>query len=132
MGLSCISAADTDSSNDYTNYSLGLNVIGLNDTLSMPEIISENDSGVILDDNNDFTMSARYNAGTGYCWVVSPDSYGVELLSTENVVDHPCCAGSSATAYFNFHVTGEDYYVKLILISPSGDIVREIDSNMIN
>ena len=88
--------------------------------------------GVILDDNGDFSMSARYNTGTGYYWVVSSDSYGVDLISTNNVIDHPDACGSSATSYFKFHVTSDDYYVKLTLLSPTGEIVKEIDSNMIN
>lgn len=86
----------------------------------------------IIDDNNDFTMSARYNTGTGYYWQVSPESYGVELISTNYEVDHPDTCGSSATAFFNFHINSDDYYVKLILISPTGEIVNELDSNMIN
>lgn len=109
---------------------------------NIPELTNDGDlvynsspvdrSGVILDDNNDFTMSARYNTGTGFYWKVSSDSYGVDLISIKNVIDHFDACGSSATSYFKFHVTSEDYYVKLILVGPTGNIVDEIDSNMIN
>lgn len=94
------------------------------------EIISS-DGGPILKDN-DFTMTVRYNSGTGYCWKVSDETYGVEVNSIDNVLDHPGACGSSGTQYFNFHVTGQDYYVKLVLVSPSGKIVDEVDSNMLN
>lgn len=38
------------------------------------------DSGIVLDENNNFVMSVPYNSGTGYHWEVSSDSYGVELV----------------------------------------------------
>ena len=110
---------------------IGGDSVAVNDINVDDNSLSDN-PGVILDDNGDFIMSARYNTGTGYYWVVSSDSYGVDLSSIDNVVDHPDCTGSSATSYFKFHVTGDDYYVKLILLSPTGEVVKEIDSNMIN
>ena len=83
-------------------------------------------------DNGDFSMSVPYNAGTGYHWEVSDETYGVDLIDVNYVQDHPNTCGSSGTAYFNFHVNSDSYYVKLVLISPAGDIVDEIDSDMIN
>jgi hypothetical protein len=79
-----------------------------------------------------FTMSAPYNAGTGYHWEISPETYGVHALPVKTVEDHPGTCGSSATAYFKFIPTSSDYYVKLVLISPTGDIVKELDSDMLN
>ncbi len=128
VSFGSVCAADTN--NAYDNYAFG--------HLDQPTVPNNDDNslsdnpGVILDDNGDFIMSARYNTGTGYYWVVSSDSYGVDLSSIDNVVDHPDCTGSSATSYFKFHVTGDDYHVKLILLSPTGEVVKEIDSNMIN
>jgi len=90
------------------------------------------DSGVVLDENNNFVMNVPYNSGTGYHWEVSSDSYGVELVNESYVVDHPDAAGSSGTAYFTFHVNDDEYCAKLILISPSGDVVDEVDSDMLN
>lgn len=83
--------------------------------------------------NGNFVMTVPYNAGTGYHWEISQDSYGVEVNSVDFVEDHPGTFGSSGTGYFNFHVIdNNNYYVKLVLISPTGDIVKEIDSNMLN
>lgn len=82
--------------------------------------------------NDDFVMSVPYNAGTGYHWEIA-ESHGVEVNSINFVEDHPGMMGSSGTGYFNFHIIdNNDYYVKLVLISPCGDIVKEIDSNMLN
>ena len=89
-------------------------------------------SGPIIDDNNDFTMSARYNAGTGYIWKVSPETYGAVVSEPRYVLDNPYTIGGSGTVYFDIHVNSDDYYVKLILVSPSGKIVDEIDSDMVN
>lgn len=83
-------------------------------------------------DHSDFTMSVPYTAGTGYHWEISDESYGVDVDDINYVQDHPNTCGSSGTAYFNFHVNSDDYYVKLVLVSPAGDIVDEIDSNMLN
>ena len=89
------------------------------------------DTCPILDDGN-FVMTVPYNAGTGYHWEISPETHGVEVNSVNFIEDHPGTCGSSGTGYFNFHVVDSDYYVKLVLISPAGDIVNEIDSNMLN
>ncbi len=148
VSFGSVCAADTN--NAYDNYAFGhldqptvpnndlgdLPIIG-GDSVAVNDINVDDNSlsdnpGVILDDNGDFIMSARYNTGTGYYWVVSSDSYGVDLSSIDNVVDYPDYSGSSATSYYKFHVTGDDYYVKLILLSPTGEVVKEIDSNMIN
>ena len=82
--------------------------------------------------NDVFTMSAPYTAGTGYHWEISSETYGVNVVSVDYVQDHPGTCGSSGTAFFKFQPTSDDFYVKLVLINPSGDIVKEIDSNMIN
>lgn len=108
VGISCISAANPDANN------------GVNDLSAVPDC------------NNDFTMTVPYTAGTGYHWEVSPETYGVDLVSSNFVEDHPGCLGSSGTDYFNFHINSDDYYVKLVLISPNGEIVKEVDSNMLN
>lgn len=109
IALSSISAADLD----------------MNDTVavdSIPEHIEP----------SDFTMSARYNEGTGYHWEVSPETHGATFESVDSVTDHPGTCGSSATDYFHFKITSDDYYIKLVLISPTGDIVKELDSDMVN
>lgn len=90
------------------------------------------DNSPIISDDNNFEMTVPYNAGTGFHWEISSETHGVEVLSTNYVQDHSDCAGSSRTAYFNFKVMDDDFYVKLVLISPSGDIVKEVDSDMIN
>ena len=78
-------------------------------------------------DDGSFVMSVPYNAGTGYHWEVSPDSYGVELVSNEYVQDHPGLCGSSGTAYFTFDITdANSHFAKLVLISPAGNIVDEV------
>ena len=83
--------------------------------------------------NGNFVMSVPYNAGTGYHWEVSSDSYGVEVASINYVQDHPGTVGSSGTGYFAFNIIDADnYYAKLVLISPSGEIVKEVDSGMLN
>lgn len=122
IGMGCIAAANADhvaADNLFANDSgLAQNSSG---------------SGIVVDDNNDFTMSVKYNTGTGYHWVVSSETHGVDISGPNYVADHPGACGSSGTAYFNVHViNGDDYYVKLVLVSPSGDIVDEVDSNMIN
>ena len=108
VGISCISAADIDANNGVSNLN------------------------VIPDSNNDFTMTVPSNAGTGYHWEVSPETYGVDIGESKFVEDHPGCVGSSGTDYFSFHINSVDYYVKLVLISPTGEIVKEVDSNMLN
>lgn len=89
-------------------------------------------TGAVIGDDGNFVMSVPTTAGTGYHWEVSPQSYGVNLNSANFVADHPGTCGSSGTTYFNFHANSGDYYVKLVLISPTGDIVKEIDSDMLN
>lgn len=90
-----------------------------------------NDTGVILN-NGTFTMSVPLTAGTGYHWEVSPETHGADVSSEDFVADHPGTCGSSGTVYFNVHVNSDDYYVKLVLVSPTGDIVDEVDSDMLN
>lgn len=134
VGLSCIAAADIDgnaSSIDDGDITLN-DDSSVNATVLEPAKKIDDNSGPILDDDNDFTMSARYNAGTGYHWEVSPETHGVDLISTNHVQDRPGVCGGSGTVYFSFHVNSDDYYVKLVLISPTGDIVDELDSGMLN
>ena len=107
-GISCISAADIDSNNNIT------------------------DSDANVDINIPLTMTVPQTAGTGYHWEVSPETYGVDIGESKFVEDHPGCVGSSGTNYFSFHINSDDYYVKLVLISPTGEIVKEVDSNMLN
>ena len=103
VGLSCIAAADTGASGTQVN-----------DLTKHP---------------GTFVMSVNYNAGTGYHWEVSPDSYGVKLIGTKYVQDHPGLCGSSGTAHFKFKVTSKEHSAKLVLISPTGEIVDEVVSN---
>ena len=105
-GLSCVAAADIDASSINHDNSLDMNRV--------------------------LTMTARYNAGTGYHWEVSPETHGVTLMTVKNIVDHPGTCGSSGTRIYKFLKQEKDYYVKLVYVSPSGEIVKEIDSNMLN
>lgn len=89
-------------------------------------------ASMTFDEDGDFTISLPYTAGTGYIWNVSPESHGVELESEKTVEDHPGLAGSSGTDCFTFHPTQEDYYVKLVLVSPSGETVDEVDTKMLD
>lgn len=117
-GISTISAADIDVNSTSAD--------------NITDIENVTNTGAVIDGNGNFVMSVPTTAGTGYHWEVSPLSYGVELYSSDFVADHPGMCGSSGTTYFNFHTDGGDYYVKLVLVSPSGDIVKEIDSDMLN
>ena len=109
IGMSCIAASEID----------------------QKTLDTQKGSGPIIDDNNDFTMSARYSASTGYMWKVSPETHGVDI-SERYVVDNPDRCGSAGTVYFDIHVNSDDYYVRLILVSPTGKVVDEIDSDMVN
>lgn len=126
VGISCIAACDV---NNNATIDDGSNVVVADNVLEPKD---SSHSGLILDGNNDFTMSVRYNSGTGYHWEVSPESYGVDVSEPNYVQDHPGLCGTSGTAYFNVHVNSDNYYVKLVLVSPSGKIVDEVDSDMIN
>lgn len=114
VGLGCIAASDNNIDS----------ATGIVADISNP--------GIILDGDNCFQMTVPYNSGTGFHWEVSPETHGVELVSEEYVADHPDMCGTSGTGYFSFHVVSDDYYVKLVLISPSGEVVDSVDSNMIN
>ena len=125
VGLGCISATGGDG-----------NATCVNDTYTTPFDVNtpfHPASEPILDDNGTFVMSARGASGsTGYHWEISPETYGVDLVSQNFVEDHPGAVGSSGTTYFTFHVNGDSYYVKLLLVTPHGDVVKELDSNMLN
>ena len=126
VGISCISATDIDVNSTHIDDAIhsGTENVKINDT--------QNDFNAILDDNGNFVMTVPLTAGTGYHWEISSESYGVDLISSEFVEDHPGCCGSSGTDYFNFHANSGDYYVKLVLISPTGEIVKTVDSDMLN
>ncbi len=83
-------------------------------------------------DTGVFEMTVPYNAGTGYHWEISSETHGVNVLSVNHVEDNPGTCGSSGTAYFKFQPTSDQYYVKLVLLSPTGEIVKEVDSDMLN
>ena len=105
VGMSCIAAAEVNQSDD-----------SLKDT----------GFGPIPDDGNVFVISHAYTSGTGW-WEVSPETHGVDVSEPCYVMDPPDESGcSSGTVDFGIHVNSDDYYVKLILVSPSGDIVDEI------
>lgn len=136
VGLGCIAASDANSNtfghvaND-TGFLTDSGLLTDSGFLAEPLSNSTN-NGPVLDGDNNFVMSGRYNGGTGYHWEISPETHGVDLVSQDNVEDHPGACGSSATSYFTFHVNSDDYYVKLILVTPTGDIAGEIDSDMLN
>ena len=159
VGLSCICAADADNctSASIENQTIEhIDEISLSDDAgSISPIIPERNgsytpaeiyggwgnplynkteslSAPILDGNDQFTMTARFNGGTGYHWEISPETHGVDLVDKHIVAQHPDLCGSGATAYYTFHVNSDDYYVKLILLTPTGKIVDELDSDMIN
>lgn len=119
VGISAISATDVNTNNNDS----GL----MNDGA----FGQTNDPGIILN-NGSFVMSVPYTAGTGYHWEVSPETHGADVSFDKFVEDHPDCVGSSGTCYFNVHVNSDDYYVKLVLIDPNGEIVNQVDSDMIN
>ncbi|WP_407431580.1 hypothetical protein [Methanobrevibacter sp.] len=139
--LVLLTSDDSNANDNNTNptYSLGgLSLPDLHNGLiltnngnSVAKSLSDR-PGVILDGNGDFSMSAKYNTSAGCRWFLSSDSYGVDLISINNVIDQPDAYGSFAITNFKFHVHSDDYYVKLILLSPTGKILKEIDSNMIN
>ncbi len=118
VGLGCINASDvnSDTIGDVANDG------SLNPAVPAPYSY----------EGYNFVMSGQFNLGSGYHWEISPETHGVDLISQEIAIDNPDMLGSSATNFFTFHVNSDDYYVKLVLISPNGDIAQEIDSNMIN
>ncbi|WP_407432180.1 hypothetical protein [Methanobrevibacter sp.] len=120
VGISAISATDVNTNNTHDS---GF----FNDAT----FVHTNDPGIILN-NGSFVMSVPYTAGTAYHWEVSPETHGADVSFDKFVADHPDCMGSSGTCYFNVHVNSDDYYVKLVLIGPNGEIVNQIDSDMVN
>ena len=147
VGLSCISATDGD------NITLDDNNIAADDNsssnvdLELDDNAYPNDSsnsGIILDENGNFDMTVRgQSASTGYRWEISPETYGVDVIQNEFVPDHRenpdfpemTVIGGGGTSYFTFHVNDDydgHFYVKLLLVTPSGKIAKEIDSNMLN
>ncbi|WP_296891270.1 hypothetical protein [uncultured Methanobrevibacter sp.] len=78
----------------------------------------------------DFGISVRFTSGNGYHWEFTDDCYGVDLFHMSTTfIEHP---DDFYTSYCDYHIISEDYYIKLILIDPNGNIVDEVDSNMIN
>ena len=127
VGMTCIAAAEVNQQVSDDSFATEIN--------QSDDSLVDIGHRAIFDDNNDdnidFTMSARYSASTGYFWKVSPETHGVDI-SERYVVDNPDRCGSAGTVYFDIHVNSDDYYVKLILVSPSGKVVDEIDSDMVN
>ena len=107
VGLSCVSAANVDGNGSHSSYCHPSH-------------------------DKTLTMSVKYNAGTGYHWEVSPKTHGVTLMTTHYVQDHPGTVGSSGTKYYNFYKQTDDYFVELVLVSPSGKIVKVVNSDMLN
>ena len=94
-------------------------------------------SAAVADENSvplqkELTMSVKFTDGTGYHWEVSPKSHDVKFVGQKNVLDNPGTFGSSGTAYFHFIKLNNNAYAKLDLISPTGEIVKSVDSDMIN
>lgn len=107
VGLSCASAADLDASDIQSNQ-------------------------IQPTDNHVLDMTVKYTAGTGYHWEISPDCHDVTYMFKHTIDDNPGTLGSSGTLHYYFYEQSDDYYVKLDLISPTGEIVKSVDSNMIN
>ena len=134
VGLSCLSAADgdnitlTDDGSNNVDLELGDNTYS-NDS---------SNSETILDENGYFSMTLRGQSGsTGYLWKISPETYGVDVVQDKYVPDNTPnpkfpeiqTVGGGGTSYFTFHVNddyGGHFYLKLILVTPSGDIAQEI------
>lgn len=106
VGLSCVSAADVDASGCH-----------INDTSAHIKNLH---------------MSVKYNVGTGYHWEITPKTHGVTLMSKTIVQDKHGVSGSTATVHYTFLKHSKDYYVQLALISPTGKIVKVVDSDMLN
>ena len=128
VGMTCIAAAEVNQ--QVSDDSLATEVNQSDDSLG--DIGHRAISDYNTDDNIDFTMSARYNGGSGFMWKVSPETHGAEVSKPRYVLDQPLSFGGSGTVYFDVHVTSDDYYVKLILVGPTGQVVDEIDSDMVN
>lgn len=133
FGIVCSFAADVDNSgnftvDDYNNLSSSDAQLDC-DSIYLP---GGHHSRPVVVDNDYFVMTLRGESGsTGYHWVISPETHGVDFVSDDYILDNPDCYGSAGTDYFTFHINSDDYYVKLLLVTPSGDIVKEVDSNMI-
>ena len=133
VGITCIAAAEVNQ--QVSDDSLATEVNHSDDSLvdiGHRSIIPHNDDN--NDDNIDFTMSAKYVAGTAYTWKVSPETHGADVSAPRYVFDEPRYivnhtdhrSGGSGTVYFDVHVNSDDYYVKLILVDFSGNIIDEI------
>ena len=90
----------------------------------------------IVDDENCFIMIGKTGAGSGYHWEISPESYGVELVSIIDIgsprleIDpitgrETIFYGGTSINCFKFHIISDDYYAKLIHLTPIGDICEE-------
>ena len=110
--LSCISAADVA---DDT-------LLNDNSDISVNDV---DDSSLDCNDKIPcFTMAARFTSGTGYHWEISPETYGVTLMTTNKVLDNPDLLGSSGTVFYNFFIPNKhDFYIKLVNLDPNGNVV---------
>ena len=81
---------------------------------------------------NILNMSVKYNSGNGCYWEVAPETHGVTFMGNKFVQDHPKAIGTSGTLYFSFLKQSPDYYVKLNYMSPCGEIIKSVDSDMLN
>lgn len=136
IGLNCLSAADVDNSNNFTLASPD-NSSSSNAELNYNSIDLPGGHNLIPEkvDEDCFVMTVRgASASTGYHWIIGSETHGVDLVSEKHVLDdpNPLLFGSARTDYFTFHINSDDYYVKLLLVTPAGNIVEEVDSNMIN
>ena len=136
IGLNCLSAADVDNSNNFTLAGHD-NLSSSNTEWDYHSIDLPSGHNLIPEKvgDNCFVMAVRGASGsTGYHWIISLETHCVELISEKHVSDNPnpIAYGSSGTDYFIFHINSDDYYVKLLLVAPGGNIVEEVDSNMIN
>lgn len=105
VGLSCVAAADVDANGAQVN-----------------------DTSLIHPAHNDIVkMAVRFNAGTGYHWEVAPETNGVTLMTKNIVLDHPNTTGSSGTVFYSFLKQNKHCYVKLVLVSPTGEIVKVVE-----
>ena len=102
VGLSCAAAADVDAGSQ------------------------------MAPNNNILKMSAKFTSGTGFHWEVAPETHGVTFMGNKFVQDHPKAIGTSGTLYFSFLKQSPDYYVKLNYMSPCGEIIKSVDSDMLN
>ena len=85
-----------------------------------------------LEKNDILKMTVKCNPGSGFHWEVSPKTHGATLMTKNVVQDNPGTCGDSETVFYSFLKQQPDAYVQLALISPSGNVVKVVDSDMLN